>query len=292
MAHAVVGEEEHDGVVGDTLPLESLHDLADLPVDVLDRLEVLRPVLAHLRVVRVVGRELDLLGVDAAGLHGLEGLQSALVAALAAAQLDLGEERLAAGATGPVRAVVQVRRVFEVVVRLALGECPVIAEAAVGDVVARPAQDRRDRLHVAGQPDLEISPPAAVIVRADGRLVHPRDQGRSRRRADRRGHERARELGAFQRHPVDVGRLGEGGLERPEMVGLVLGEDPHDVGPLGCGLGRCRKGRRDCKQAEWESHHRNIMAAASVSSQGGRRLRRARRRARRPSRPRNRPRRG
>ena len=176
VADAVIGEKEHHRVVGHSLALQAVQDLADLPIHVLDRLQILRPVLADCRVIRVVGWQLDLLRVNAVSLYALDRLQRALVAKLPAPQLDLSEERLVASAASPVRPIVEIRGVLEVVVRLALGEGAIGAVAAVGNEIAGPAHDRRGRFDIVGEMDLEVSPSAAVIVGTDRGLVHPRNQ--------------------------------------------------------------------------------------------------------------------
>ena len=197
-------------------------------------------------MVRVVRRELDLRRVDAVRVDAPDGAHVLLVAPLAAPQLELGEERLSLRPPGPVSPVVELRVEFEVVVRLPLGQLTGSPEPGIGHVVAGLPKDLRHRNDCAGEMDLQLAAPAAVIVRADRGLVHPGDQGGPGWRADRGRDEGPREHRSLRRQPVDVGGLCQGLAVRPVVVRLVLGEDPDDIRPLRRGLGACGQRGEKC----------------------------------------------
>ena len=60
----MVGEKEDDGILQDIITTKALQNPADFDVRVIDRVDVLRPVFAEDRVVRIVGRESNLAAID------------------------------------------------------------------------------------------------------------------------------------------------------------------------------------------------------------------------------------
>ena len=181
VADAVIGHEEHDGVVEQLLPLQPRDHIAHFLVRVPAAVEVVGPVLEDHRIARVVRREHDVggIGVRAEFLfHAvLPGRVRPLPAVLAAVQLDLHEERLARLASGPVVAVVHLAVPLEVVVGLAE---PVAGrlESADARVVAGLLEQHGNRHDVPGKLDLQFAATAAVVMGADRGLITPGDQCR------------------------------------------------------------------------------------------------------------------
>ena len=169
VADTVVGPEKDRGRVQTSCFLKICQDSSDLFVGLDPGIQILRPVLAKIRVIRVVWRQNYLFGISmAVGF-----------AVLAAFQLELGEYGLVAWRFFPVAAVIDLARRDEVVVRLAL-VCDVVAG------ITEELGDQFDRLgHLVAVVIGHIASAfsgrglAAVIVGAEGGLVHATDHGRA-----------------------------------------------------------------------------------------------------------------
>ena len=169
-AGAVVAVVENDRVVGQPRFLELLEVFADKLVHHRDAIVILRPVLAHLRRVRMVGRDSHLgRVVDAVGrvdfVPNLALVTNCVV--------EYGKERLAVGSVFPMRLstalVPDQANFFEIVILLGI----------VRAVVAELAEVNRVHFEVARQ-----AGHAAHVLRAGGRWVDAGDDCRSCRGAD------------------------------------------------------------------------------------------------------------
>jgi hypothetical protein len=76
---------------------------------------------------------------------------------------------------------------------------------------------------------LDDAPETAVIMRPYRRLMHPGDQGRPARRADRAGNVGCVKDHAFACEPVYVGRFDQRLALITEMARHVLGNYPDDI---------------------------------------------------------------
>ena len=141
-----------------------------------------------------------------------------------------------------------------VVAPLAGQDVPVIEAGGIGHQVPL-AEDRglvAGGLEQFGKRDLRaVEAAVGVVEEAVGVAVLAGEDGGPRRPADGVGHEAPVEAHALLRDAIDVGRLDQ--LPRiaigaDGLVGVVVGEDEDDVGPLG-GEGR---GRREQKGREGE----------------------------------------
>ncbi len=101
--------------------------------------------------------------------------------------------------------------------------------AADAGVVAGPLHPRGERLDALGQGDAVFPPSAAMMVRADGRLVAARDHRGAAAGADRRGDEGVLEERPVPREPVDVGCLDRGFSVTGKIRGHVVDDEPDDV---------------------------------------------------------------
>ena len=111
---------------------------------------------------------------------------------------------------------------------------PVGQAAADAGVVAGLLEERRHRLDALGQMNLQLAAPAAVMMGADGGLIHPGDQRRPAGRADRRGDEGAGEPRALRaragpRAGVSISGLAVAG----EIRRHVVDDEPEDVRAFG-----------------------------------------------------------
>lgn len=243
MADAVVGHEDDERVLEQTLPFQPRHHLADVPVGEAHAVEVGRPIATHHRIVRIVGGQGDFVRIDDLAealprlpLNGGVG-GFALASQLAAVELHLHEEGLPFGAPGPIVAVVNRSVPVEVVVRFALAvpldRKPAMVEAwnaaADAGVVSGSLQECRERLDALGQLDAVLSSTAAVVMRPDRGLVAARDHRRAAARADRRSHEGAGELRPFPREPVDVRGLDQALTVAGKIRRHVIDDDPEQV---------------------------------------------------------------
>ena len=96
------------------------------------------------------------------------------IAGLAAEQLNLGEERLSGLPSRPVRPIVEGRIKFKIVVRLPLALGRMVA--AVAGVITGVLKKPRHQFHPGGKVDLFLADAAAMVLGADARLVHARDE--------------------------------------------------------------------------------------------------------------------
>ncbi len=261
-----------DGVVEQFLLLQPRDHVADFLVRVPAAVEVVGPVLKNHRVARVVRREHHVRGLRVRAeflCHAvLPGRVRSLPAVLPAVQLNLHEERLTRLAPGPVVAVVHLAVPLEVVIGLA----ELVAgrlEPADARVVAGLLEQHRDRHHVARQRDLQFAAPAAVVVRADGRLVAPGDEGGPARGTDRGGHERLAEPRAVLRELIDVRGPDQLLPVTGEVGRHVVHDDPDDVRPRRRFGGR-RRWREEEKEERGETVHGRASGRGAVTSCAGR----------------------
>ena len=154
---------------------------------------------------------------------------SVIIAVFPAPELDLGEERLARLATRPVIAVIDLRIPFEVVVGFA-NPLSLRGIVAIGGVIPGTPEDRGHRLHSGRQVDLFRAPATAVMVGADGGLIHAGDHRRARGRADRCGEKGAIKPGALTNQAVEVRGLDRLFTITRQLHTHVIHHDPEDVG--------------------------------------------------------------
>ena len=76
-------------------------------------------------------------------------------------------------------------------------EVEVLQTAPDTGVVTRILKKRRNRPHTAGQRNAMLAASAAMVMRSDCCLIHPRDQSRPERRTNRRRRVSTRESQAF-----------------------------------------------------------------------------------------------
>ena len=221
VADAVVGHKDDQRLVEKAFFLETRDHLPNVAVGEANGDEKRGPIAEHHGIARVVRRENDLVGVRAGAefLGGaLEELASAGVGAtaqFAAGELDLHEEGLAGLAIRPIAAVVHFHVPLEVVVGLAEGADGVgWAARAIG--VRQPAADAREvsgllEQHRDGddavrQVNLLDAASAAMVMRADRRLVHPGD------RADRQGEQTGAVMKAREKRVPSAARRSTWGV--------------------------------------------------------------------------------
>ncbi len=173
-------------------------------------------------MIGVVGGQHDLAGIDGILLVAPEG-------PMRHAEVHLREERLAGLALRPIGAVERYDRRREVPVGLAR---PLIAEPrTVAGVIARPPEVLRNHPRRVGKP-VSVIAMAAMIVRPDAGLVHPRHKGRAGGRAHRAGHEGIREPGPVTGQLVQVRRPDQRVAVAAHVRGGVLGDQPENVRPV------------------------------------------------------------
>ena len=221
MGLPVVAHEEHHRVVREAVGFELREDDANLPVQLARGVEILRPVRARDRVVRVDGRQLHLCRVS---------LGRSLERAMRLLKVDLRVERLVRLQLAPLVGVEGLARIGEIPVRFAAAT-KAEARGQLAQVrreVARLAEAVGGDLHAGGEL-VAVVAMRAVMMRADGGLIHPGHEGRPARAAHRRSGERPREA-----HPL-TGQLVE--IRCPnflravaaEVRRKVLADEPEDV---------------------------------------------------------------
>lgn len=256
MADAVVGHENDEGVREEVFFFEAGDDLADVMIGEADGVEVGGPVFEKDRVRWVVGGQGDafrrgaraelLAGAGCEFTVGFEGV----VAEFAAMKLHLHEEGFVTTIC-PIMAVVDGRVPFEVVIGFAKG--PAVGRFALAfsfcigrrqwhATVIHARQTGADAgvvtclLEEGGhggdtfwQVDLYFSPTTAVMMRADGGLVHAGDEGGATGGTDWRRHVSPSEAGAFRREAINMWGLDGGFAITREMCGHVIDDEPQDV---------------------------------------------------------------
>ena len=168
-------------------------------------------------------------------------------------QLDLHEEGLGTP-TAPIMAVVHFRVPFEIVVGLSetrtgtsllfsfadtkrkASEIEVRQSAADAGEVAGFLKNLRQRLHLIGQMNFQLTPATSMMMGSDGRLIHPCDQRRTTSRADRRCDIGPRELGAFCSQSINGGCLHKLFAVAGKVRRHVIDDEPKNVW-------RCSPGR-------------------------------------------------
>ena len=249
MTDAVVSHEDDERVFQQAFLFQPLHHAAHVQIGHACGVKVERPVVEDDRITRVVGRQRDLFRIGGAaelGDHALfEGRSRLFIAfaQLAAVELHLHEEGLVA-VLRPVMAVVHLRVPFEVVVRLAEWRASplffAIAQkppgivhagqtAADAGVVARLLKLHRQRRDIGRQVNLQLTAPAAMMMRTNRRLIHPGDQRRAAGRAHRRGDIGPCELCPLRRQFVHRRRLNQGLAVAAEARRHVINDEPDDV---------------------------------------------------------------
>ena len=216
---AVVAVGEHDGVVGESLVLQFRQQLADLLIQQRQLVVVVGPVAADVGRVGMVGRQGDLFRRHAEGSLARLGRDLAFVAG---GEVEYGEERLAG------RPVLEMRPVAALVPRLARMGDVVVGLGVVRAVVTRRAEVFRVEFELGRDRHA-----AAVVVDAQRRGVHARDQRRPRAGTDRSVGKGVAVTHALRRQPVEVRRVRQRVTVTAQVRAVVLTGDPQDVGPLG-----------------------------------------------------------
>ena len=243
MADPVVGDEDEYRLLQVAGVGQSRDDPPHFPIGITHRVQIIGPVLEDDRIARVIGRQRDLLWgrVAAQGfLNTSRPLRVVAVAAVfASVELYLYEERLALLTFGPVHAVVDALVPLEVVVGLGNADTRIFLNLSVRThEFFKPEVQRqvpgileqlRHELYLFRQVNLQRAAPAAVLVGADGRLVHPGDHGRTGRRANRAGNHRVGESNALAREGIHTGRLDGRFAVTREVRRHVLNDDPQNV---------------------------------------------------------------
>ena len=228
---SVVGEEEDDGIREQSIVLELLEDVTDLPVHLRDQIVVAGPDPAHLRRVRKVRGQIRPGRIMPVG----QALEHLLVAVIGGAlvgrhEVEHAEERLPGPPMTPVRrvpALIPTAGRVEVVVRLGV----------VRRVVPALTQVLGERADGSGDADR-----GAQVLRAERTGVHAGNQRRPGWRADRGRRVGRRVVDAVVGQPIEVRRSGVGITEGAQGGAHVFSGEPKDVGLLR--RPRLRRGRR------------------------------------------------
>ena len=221
MRLTVIAVEEDDRVVGEALRLELLQHEADLAVEFAGIVEVGRPVLTRDWVIGIDWREGHLCGI---------GFLRALKGAVRFRKIDLRHERLLTLEVAPLVGVEGLRRIREIPIRLTR---TTNAErrwkfADVRREVARVAHPISDRPHP-GRHRVAIVAMRAVVVGADGRLIHAGHKRRTRGAADRCRREHPIEAHALRREPVEIRRRHFLDAIAGEVGRKIFADQPEDV---------------------------------------------------------------
>ena len=233
-AGSVVAPVEDDRVVGQSRRLDLDQALSDERVHLGQLVVVLRPVLADLGRVRVVGRH-----ADAGRVVDLRVRPAPDLALVGHGEVEDGEERRPLRPVPPVRLAGRLvpdrspaAGLLEVVVLLRV----------VRHVIARLAQDLREEAEAVRQPGT-----AAHVLGAGGRGVEAADDRRAGRRADRNGRPNVAVDQAACGEAVQVGGGGVLVAVGAELGSVVLAGDPEDVGGREARRG-LSGGRRQCDE--------------------------------------------
>ena len=259
VADPVIGHEDDERVVQNALTRETVDDTAHGGIREPHRVQVGRLIGEQDGIARQVGRQRDILGPDGrakrpgCAVSQFRRRLGRTATKLAPREHHLHEEGLARRAARPVGAVVHALVPDEVVVRLAQPPrsrpCAPRRFISVTDAgeVPRLPEPFRHGPHPRRQMDGLHATAAAVMVRADRRLVHARDERRAARGADGAGDERVGEPRALGREPVHVRRRHEPLAVAAEVRRHVVDDDPDDVGPRGNRVetGQHRRHRRN-----------------------------------------------
>jgi hypothetical protein len=193
-------------------------------VGIADGVEIEGPIFKQYRIARIVRGEIHRGGIGRASQVGDHPLPKGgatigtSLAQFASGHLNLHEERLALASTAPIITIVHRLVPFEVIVGLAElfpRPLPLLAfrrstRRLGGDastdarIVAGCLEELRDRDHPFRQVNFQFASPAAMLVRADGGLIHPGNQGRAARRTDRGGDIGLQELNPLLGQPIDM----------------------------------------------------------------------------------------
>src|SRR5687768_4809840 len=98
----------------------------------------------------------------------------------------------------------------------------------------------------------------AMVVRADGRLMHPGHESRAARRTNRRGREETRVTDTLGGEPVEVRRRYLLRAVTPKLRPEVFGDEPENVWPAGIGGEQGSGGeqeRNDGRQSALKGFH-------------------------------------
>ena len=238
---AVVGEQDDDRVLPESIGLQLRHMQTHLVVGAQHGVVVRRDVPAHLRHIRVLRRHADVLWSHRRQAE-LAQFRVDVRGSLAARHGHLPEERPALGHVAPMTGAARPlpagrdrhQRADRVERRPVVGEVEIVLAGVVG-LVAGPAEQFGNRHDAVRQTDpVAGNAPRPMVVGADPNGVAARDQRRARRTANGRRRIRPLEQHALLRQGVDAGRLDKivpvGGVPRR----LVVDVDPEDVRSRAC----------------------------------------------------------
>ncbi len=212
-AAAVVAVVEDDGVAGEARLFDFLQAPARVGIGLADLVVILRPVLAHLRRVRMIGGD-----ANVPGLGDLPVRTRADLALVALGGIEDGEERLAG------RALVPMGLVGGLIPDFARLAQVVILLAVVRAVVAGLAQELRIHPGAGGHGNH-----GAHVQSAGARGIHAGDDRRAGRSADRGDGPGAIEDHAFRGQAIDVRRAGQLVAIAAHFRAMVLAGDPENI---------------------------------------------------------------
>ena len=134
---------------------------------------------------------------------------------------NLRKERLTFFPPLPVLAVKRLAFRFEIEIRLAV----------IRRIIPRPTKIIGYEFHRLGQ-RITIAPVAAMIMRPDTRLVHPRNHRRTARRTNRPRHKGIGISNTFTRQPIKIRRLHRRCPIAADIRTDILTHNPQNIGPL------------------------------------------------------------
>ncbi|OPZ06997.1 MAG: hypothetical protein BWZ10_02917 [candidate division BRC1 bacterium ADurb.BinA364] len=244
---AMIRPEHNDGVLGRSVFVQLIQNPADPVIQRRDQFVVIRPIAPRRRGVRIIGRQIQAVGILA--LLRLERLGQAREALLVCVDgafvrsrnIEYREKGLALRSVFPVRArtgfVPDVLRHFRHLI---------IGLGVVRAVIACFAQIKRKEADVRRQGSR-----AAHVVSAERRMPHPGDDRRSVGRADSGDRVGVGKTIAARRQRVERWRVGMRIAIATERRAGVLAAQPKDVRPKDRRrTRRCRKGQRRGRAAK------------------------------------------
>ena len=118
--------------------------------------------------------------------------------------------------------------------------------------ISRLLQESGKRLDFAGQLNAMFPPAAAMMMRPDARLIHPRDHRRPAARTHRRRHKSTGEARPAVSEGIDVGRGDESLTVAGKIRRHVVNDEPEDVRTILC---RDRLKKSPDKETAQQNHN-------------------------------------
>jgi len=249
---AIVGEENHHGIVVHPVVAKTLQDLPHPDIDSADRVEVACPLLSHDGMIGIERRRRHVVFRGHLGVPFLADPDDPLFfnrlpvvdVVLRLRHIDLREERLLQFV--PLLGVVEVTLVDEIQVEFARTGLDVSEMRDVSRRVAHLGQPMSEGTDPVGQA-IVIVAMGSHVMGVGGGLIHPGEETRPARSTDRRRRERIPVADSLLGQTIDMGR---GHVFFPiagEIVREILCHDPDDVRTI---LGRKGKTGHECRERD------------------------------------------